>query len=35
MFREEPEEDKQMKRGGKVYKGNHKALLRVKMKMKR
>jgi hypothetical protein len=35
MFREEPEEEKQMKRGGKVYKGNHKALLRVKMKMKR
>jgi hypothetical protein len=31
----EPEEREQMKRGGSVYKGSPKALLKVKMKMKR
>lgn len=32
---EEPEEQEQMKRGGSVYKGSRKALMKVKMKMKR
>lgn len=32
---EEPEDREQMKRGGSVYKGNRKALMKVKMKMKR
>jgi hypothetical protein len=32
---DEPEEREQMKRGGSVYKGSHKALMKVKMKMKR
>jgi len=32
---EEPEEREQMKRGGSVYKGSRKALMKVKMKMKR
>jgi hypothetical protein len=32
---DDPEEREQMKRGGSVYKGSHKALMKVKMKMKR
>lgn len=32
---DEPEDREQMKRGGSVYKGSHKALMKVKMKMKR